>query len=629
MKRSFQFLLIAIFSTLSSAAQLFYPVDSIAPELRAGATAVIRNSQIKVTVIDENSATMKYKTAVTLLNDDAEDLTIIGIPYDKLSKVSAIKASAYNAAGKLIWTLKTFDIYDFKDFSGPEYLDDSRKKVFEFPTFSFPFTIEFSYEMQMKDLFLSPSYYLQADPEISVETAGLQYIVPEKIGFNFKERNLKSPTDSIHKGDKIYMSWAEINLPAQRQQTYAPDLDEKMPVVYATPLRTDLKGYKGSFATWRDYGIWMMQLLQGRDILDPQYAEAARNLIKDIPDRRSKIKALYEYMQKNTRYFSIAFGIGGKQPIPANEVAKNGYGDCKALSNYMRALLKVAGIESYYTLVKAGEFENIEADFPCNQFNHAILCVPDGKDTIWLECTDQTSPFNYLGSFTCDRSVLAITPDGGKLLKTPVYGRNFNTDKSFTDIQLFGSGDAKISVEFENKGLRYEVLEAVSESKEDYRKSWLAKQFGFTSFEIENETYSFDKSGAVPIGKANFKILLRDLASKTSDRLYVAPCFLSSTPMVWNDTSEIEIELDYETFDSVRIEIPIGYKVEYMPEMKTINSRFGNYFSSISADNKYIYFRRRFTFNKALYPKEKFPEFFDFVTRISEAEDQMVVLKNN
>ena len=52
----------------------------------------------------------------------------------------------------------------------------------------------------------------------------------------------------------------------------------------------------------------------------------------------------------------------------------------------MRSLLQVIGVESYYTLVMAGEnAPSIINNFPSPQFNHAILCVPVDKDTIWLE----------------------------------------------------------------------------------------------------------------------------------------------------------------------------------------------------------------------------------------------------
>ncbi len=620
-------LFLMLFSPLVMA-QLMYPCDSIPAVLRAGAKAVIRSEQLKIMVKSNKECEYEKKTVITLLNENAEGLLIIEIPYDELIRVSSVNASAWDESGKLIWTLNNYMVRDLRDFQGPEFLSDSRKKAFEIPSHNYPFTISFSYKIRMPDYYLSSARYLQHDPEISVQQSGIQCVIPPGSNFNYKELNLKNHTDSVRIKNNLYLTWQEENRPASRQRDYAPPLLKKMPVVYMAPGNFDLQGYKGSFASWQSYGNWINLLIEGRDILDKEFADKAIALVRDIPVRRDKIRVLYEYLQKNTRYFYVGFGIGGNQPMPANDVAKNGYGDCKALSNYMKALLKAVGIESYYTLVKSGDNQYIQPDFPSDQFNHIILCVPDNNETIWLECTSQTMPFNYLGSSTCNRDVLAVTPDGGKLLRTPVYGLEYNKIGTYSEVSLLTSGDADIKIQYLQTGLMYDNLFAISESKPDIRKTWLAIQFENAAFEIKKEEYSFEKNAPVPAAMANFEVRMRDLSARSLNRLYVTPSIISRASYIWEDPSEIEFETSYQHHDSIRFEIPLGYETEFLPENKDITSKFGSYSRSVSYNGKYIYVSKNLIINKAEYPKETYPEFYNFMNEIAKTDHQMIILKS-
>ena len=86
----------------------------------------------------------------------------------------------------------------------------------------------------------------------------------------------------------------------------------------------------------------------------------------------------------------------------------------------MKSALATVGIESYYTLIY-GDSKPIKIDqrIPSQQFNHVILCVPLEQDTVWLENTSSSSPFNYLGVFTQNRKGLLVNGDKSELVNTP------------------------------------------------------------------------------------------------------------------------------------------------------------------------------------------------------------------
>ena len=69
-------------------------------------------------------------------------------------------------------------------------------------------------------------------------------------------------------------------------------------------------------------------------------------------------------------------GIGGWKPIAANKVDAVGYGDCKGLVNYTKALLDAVGVKSHYSVVWAGQRKtSVEKNFFSMQGNHVILNI--------------------------------------------------------------------------------------------------------------------------------------------------------------------------------------------------------------------------------------------------------------
>jgi hypothetical protein len=48
--------------------------------------------------------------------------------------------------------------------------------------------------------------------------------------------------------------------------------------------------------------------------------------------------------------------------------------------------LKGIGIKGYYTWIYGGYSERfISKDFTSDEFKHIVVCVPNGKETLWME----------------------------------------------------------------------------------------------------------------------------------------------------------------------------------------------------------------------------------------------------
>lgn len=187
----------------------------------------------------------------------------------------------------------------------------------------------------------------------------------------------------------------------------------------------------------------------------------------------------------------MALGIGGFQPLTALEVDEKGYGDCKALSNYMKSLLQGIGIHSYYTVIGNGKYREIKyPDYSSlNQTNHIILCVPLEKDTIWLECTNQNYPFGYIGASNANRFGLLIDEQGGTLVKTNNYLPSENTRNSTIAVVLQETGEARFNSQTSFKNYLFESVFALVHSSAEEQKKMLLKAFSidglsFTNFEI-------------------------------------------------------------------------------------------------------------------------------------------------
>ena len=405
-----------------------------------GANSVIESYDVTYEVTSTNSATISYKKVVTLLNRQHGHQNVLVEGFNDDAKLTTYRASATDALGREIFSAKKNDWQEQRYTSQSTFYEDSWYRGIEVPCTDYPCTLTFEVEKKVTDFGLMgfPNWAPQ-DREQAVRSATFTAIVPSDNALLY-DANLLPEATVTELGKTRKYAWSVSNLVAQPNEPLAPPASATLPYLRIGLANFVVDGYRGSFTDWKSFGAFIGDIMEGRDQLPPQLAARIRELTAGATNEWEKIDILYRFMQQRMRYVSIQLGIGGWQPFSAEYVEQNRFGDCKALSNYMGAMLREVGIPSYRVLINWGEdaYYPVKESFATFAFNHMVLYIPSQQ--MYLECTSNDAPTGYLGEDKQDRNVLWVTPEGGRLARTPTLAPADNGHTRTTNLSLGTDG---------------------------------------------------------------------------------------------------------------------------------------------------------------------------------------------
>jgi transglutaminase-like putative cysteine protease len=608
-----------------------YAASKIPTQLLKGADAVLRLEDIRFEVFSVREAEETNHYVITILNESGDRWADISEYYDKLRDIDYIEGILYDANGKQVKRIKTKDMQDMSGTSDNNLADDSRVKHHNFYCRLYPYTIEYTVKIKYKHTLYFPMWTPRGGEKMAVEKSGITVISP--VNYQLRHKSFLydgEPVVTTGK-DRRQVSWSASNMPALTRETYGPAWHEMSTVVLLGPTDFQVDDYKGNMNDWQSFGKFVYALKQDKDVIPANVKQTIHQLTDAVTDEKKKVELLYKYMQQNTRYISIQLGIGGWRPFDANYVASKGYGDCKALTNYMYSLLKEAGIKSYYTLIRAGSnSEYITDDFPSQQFNHVILCVPTSRDTVWLECTSQTLAPGYLSDFTCNRFALMIDENGGKLVRTPRYDYKDNLEIRNILAAVDEAGTLQVDVVTKYKALQQDNLHGMitSLSKQKVMEQ-LKEEIDLPQYDVLKYDYK-EESSSLPVITETLQITASNYAQVSGKRLFITPNILTKTSQKLlqdeNRKYDVLLKMEYTDIDTVIIKVPVGYQPEAMPQPVVLESKFGKYSSAVKIDNEKITYFRRMERYSGRFPAKDYNELAKFYDQVYKADRSKVVL---
>ena len=607
----------------------------IPDSLTRNADAVCRLDETEVEVISPGKIIVRERHIYTILNEHADELARYVATYDKLSTLNYVNGTLYNALGKEIRHFKKKDMSDFTN-EGDAFVTDARLKVSRFIYNSYPYTVAFEEENEIASAYYIPQWTPPRNEKMSLELSRYILTTPSDYKVRLKMINADIKPETIDKKDKMTYAWEIKNRTVIPEEPFAISPVYYEPFMLVGPTNFELEGYKGNVSSWAEYGKFYYSLYKDRDILPGEVKQEVHRLTDNLNDPYKKITVLYDYLQKNTHYVLIMFGIGGLQPYDATYVAKNKYGDCKALSNFMVSLLKEAGIRGYPVAIWGGEeVREFIPDFPSHQSNHIICAVPVEKDTVWLECTSQSLPAGYLSASTANRYGLLVSESGGKLVHTPAYLLKDNTSVRKLSAVLDLEGDLQIKTETSYRALSYDAFQSlIHDYSKEMQLDYLKKKFNLPTYTINSFGYTEDNTARLPLIHENLDISVSGYAHITGKRIFICPNILRRSSVKLPEESErkldIKLKTEFQETDSIEIAIPKGYTIEAQPKDILLETKYGRYQDHlVIIENKILYFRY-FDQYSGRFPATDYEAIRSFYNRIYETDHaQIVLIRNN
>ncbi|MDY0103662.1 MAG: DUF3857 domain-containing transglutaminase family protein [Lentimicrobium sp.] len=603
-----------------------FAVSGIPEALTKGANSVMRESKITYSIKGGNQVYIHEYAATTIMNSKALSLAHLKIFYNTSDKLKIITATIYDAQGKKMRTIKRSEMKDYSMAGDATMYSDQRVVFCQVVPVSYPFTVVYEYELTFDHLYGIIKYSPYNDSYQSVEKSSLTIETPIGIPLNIKTLNLPQNFE-LQKTDASTL-YQFSDLPPLVEEPFSPDFSEIRPVVRIATELIVYKKYSGKANSWENFGNFLAQLTMEDKGLSLETTELLRQKTASAKTTREKVKIIYKYLQSRTHYINISLGIGGIQPHPVAEVDAFGYGDCKDLSTYMIAMLKAVNVDACYAVIKSGKGSYyFMPDYPNHQFDHAIVCVPNHNDTLWLECTSQVQPFGYLGGFTDNRYALIVKDKGSKLVKTPEYTKKDNFIHSTFALE-YSDGNTSAIGNITWGGLPMDKVISVPGQTRTEQLSWIDHMLEIPDFSLVNHRFQSLEDPEPSI------VLTLDLALKSyyngnGDRLFV-PLNLCNKiglpPRMRSRSYPVDLPFAYHTADTLKILIPSGYQPEQLPQGLAEDEIFGAYAMQTTLTGDTITCIRTFELNKGRHAPEMYQRFYEFMQKANLADSRQLVL---
>lgn len=383
---------------------------------------------------------------------------------------------------------------------------------------------------------------------------------------------------------------------------------------------------KQIMTTWADmakdfmkddhFGKYMKNARKESKKIFPEIDLADKSQLEQVKSITSYVKKMY-----NWNHFSDKYAI-----ISLSDFLKQKKGNSANINLFMAGLMQGAGIDANPVVLSTRNHSAISKDHPFTTFlNYVIVEVTIDGNKYYIDATEPLLDFDELPERCIHVDGLAIKNDGKEiewiitLQETPAV-----TEKKLQITPIPKDRKIEVEAEYISSGYSAYNYRSIYSGKSENIKNHLQKR---NEIDTKGDIEVIDKDLSSPF---SFTFSFDTSMESTPDKLFINPfCNLAISDNPFKQTKRtLPVDLLYfrgEIYKAT-IDIPEGYKVEFIPRASSINNKILTLnYAAIEKDNK-IEVSAGYRLNKNVYSADEYIVLKSIFTSMIERFSDMIVL---
>jgi hypothetical protein len=614
------------------------------PQYPPNTNAVVLLEDTTYTVAPDGSAIEHFRSVVKILRPQGRDEGIIGVPFDKDTKILSMHVWSIGPDGHE-YAVKDNEMVELGYLNQGSLFEDLKIKAANAPARDPGGVVAYEYEQRTHPYLTEKTWFFQSQLPRLNQSFTLELPPGFTHGTVWAHSKETTAIDLEHQRSRWEMKdTPPIDLDQIELRPSEFSLEGRMTVHYAGPtLPAPTEG------TWQSIGEWYQTLSKDRLVATPEIAAKAKELAGDKTDFYDKTEAIAEFVQKQVRYFVIEMGIGGYQPHYAADIFRNRYGDCKDKATLLVSMLSTIGVHGALVMVDHRRGV-VDPDAPSIVGDHMIAAIEipkgynspklrsvvtskSGRRYLIFDPTWEKTAFGQLAHNLQGGYGVLVEGADSQIIHFPVLSPDLNTVRRTATFQLQPDGSLKGTVtekRFGDLSEHRRDLYISGDSKEQtkYLDHLLGQDFttfSVSDFKVQNaEALNKDLTTSYSLtadrfGKSMGPLLMVRPRVLGSDQLYADRKERNNIPINLNETMQEQ--------DDYTIELPAGYVIDEIPDPVKLDLGFASYESSSIVKDHALHYTRTYTVREVTLPADKYPDVQKLSGVIAADEQSKAVLK--